>query len=795
MSDPVTADSLHQQALDAHAAGRLQEAASLLVQALNVDSARHATRVQLGVIHILLGQHAAAEQVLRAAVTESPHDAFAHYNLGNALYFQGQWASARQCFELAVALDDSLADAHHNLGFVQAQQGDLHRARDSFQRAVDRAPKAANSWFSLGNTYRELGRTDSALACYDRALQIDPRHAQAHLNRGTVLQGLRRLEEALHSFDAAWRHDPHLDFVTGTVLFTRLRLARWERLDDLVQITTQLTAQGKAGCHPFTLQVVCDSPALQLQAARTWMGRQHPGHEQPKSLTLPPAEPGRERRIRVGYFSSDFYDHPVSRLMVEVFERHDRARFEVLGFGLGGLQDGFAQRVRSAFDRFFDVSTLPDHAVVDLVRQEGVDIAIDLNGHTMGSRTGIFARRAAPLQLSYIGYLGTMGSPCYDYLVADESLTPAGREADYTEKILRLPIYQANPSAREIQHPPPTRFQLGLPREGVVFCAANNTYKILPKVFASWGRILEQVPGSVLYLIAETTVAADFLRDNAPALGVDIQRVFVGGRVAYAEYMARLQVPDLLLDTFPYTAGTTASDALWAGLPVLTRRGESFASRMAASVLTAAGLEELITDSIEAYEATAVALGRDPPRLASLRQKLHRHGASPSALFDTARFVRSLESALDRVFERGLQGLAPQHITVTSAEADEIGVAVDTANRLLSAIADHQAGRVEQAESVYLAVLRRDPSHADASHLLGVALHQRGDLQGGQRWIERAIELAPAEPLYVNNLAQLHEQQGRLDQALACLDSALARHPTQEQWQVRREAILRRMGQ
>jgi predicted O-linked N-acetylglucosamine transferase (SPINDLY family) len=514
------------------------------------------------------------------------------------------------------------------------------------------------------------------------------------------------------------------------------------------------------------------------------MDRQHPGHDRPNDLSPAPVNPATPRRVRIGYFSADFRDHPVARLMVDVLEQHDRQRFEVLCFSLGSQADAITERVRRSCDRFIDMSAQADPLVVDAVRQEALDIAIDLSGHTLGSRTGLFARRMAPVQASYIGYLGSMGSPAYDYLLADAELIPPGQEGCATEKIARLPIYQANPARREMADTAPTRAELKLPEQGVVFCAANNTYKILPETFARWGRILRQVPGSVLYLVAETVDAGEQLRDNAGAMGVEASRIIIGRRLRYAEYMARLQVPDLLLDTSPYTAGTTASDALWAGLPVLTLRGRSFASRMAASVLSAAGLEELITDTPEAFEATAVALGQDPQRLQALKERLRRD-MPHSPLYDPARFTRSLETALQRMFDRALQGLPPQHITVQAEEP---------AADLPQALARHQAGDIEAAEAAYLALLRQNPNNAEAAHLLGVALHQRGDMARAETWIERAISLAPAEPAFHDNIVQLHELAGQPAQALACLDRALSHQPDHARWWMRRAHLLQALG-
>ena len=781
-----------QQAQAAQAAGRLPEAAAWYEQALVLAPEDQASLVQLGVVRIHLGQHTGATQVLSQAVALSPEDAFAHYNLGNALFFRGDLQGALANFRIAVSLDNTSAEALYNLGFVQSRLGDLSSAERSLQAALERAPRAAGYWFWLGMVRRELGRTPAALACFDKALQLEPSHAEAHASRANLLHNLGRLEESLQSFEAAYRHNPGLNFVAGAMLFTRLRLGRWEHLSALSQRTVESAAAGKPASHPFTLQVLTDNPQVQLTATRLWMDLHHRGHDRPNDLRPETVHGKGPRRVRVGYFSPDFFDHPVARLVLDLLARHDRSRFEIIGFGLGGSADAITDQVRRACDRFMDASAMPDAAVVATARQEALDIAIDLCGHTLRSRTGIFAARVAPVQASYIGYLGTMGSPCYDYLLADATLVTPGEEGHFAEKLARLPIYQANPAQRDMAPQAPTRAELKLPEQGVVFCVINNTYKILPETFARWWRVLQQVPGSVLYLVAETVDAGEQLRENACALGVEASRIIIGRRLRYAEYMARLQVPDLLLDTFPYTAGTTASDALWAGLPVLTLRGRSFASRMAASVLNAAGLQELVTDTPEAFEATAVALGRDPQRLQALKERL-RQEMPRSPLFDPARFTRTLESALQRMFDRALQGLPPRHLTVAAEDAAP-APNQPPALVLQHALARHQAGDVDAAEDTYLALLRQDPANAEAAHLLGVAQHQRGDIARAAAWIERAIALAPAQPVFHDNLIKLHELAGQPQQALQCLDRALQALPGEARWWVRRGVLLQALG-
>jgi predicted O-linked N-acetylglucosamine transferase (SPINDLY family) len=371
-------------------------------------------------------------------------------------------------------------------------------------------------------------------------------------------------------------------------------------------------------------------------------------------------------KIRLGYYSADYHEHATAFLTAGLFERHDRSRFELTAFSFGPpREDAMRRRVTAAFDRFVDVRSRSDQEVAQLSRELAIDIAVDLKGYTEGARMGIFAHRAAPVQVSYLGYPGTLAAPYIDYLVADETLIPSETRAFYTEKIAYLPhSYQANDRQRSIAERIFTREELGLPSRGFVFCCFNNAYKITPAVFDVWMRILRRVEGSVLWLLLDNERAAENVRREAEARGVSGSRLVFAPSMALPEHLARHRAADLFLDTHPYNAHTTASDALWAGLPVLTRSGESFAARVAGSLLKAAGLAELVTTTPEAYEALAVELATDPIHLAKLTVGLSRTRLAVP-LFDTELFARHLENAYTQMYQRSVRGLSPEHLHVT----------------------------------------------------------------------------------------------------------------------------------
>ena len=373
--------------------------------------------------------------------------------------------------------------------------------------------------------------------------------------------------------------------------------------------------------------------------------------------------------MRLGYFSPDFRNHAVAYLTAELFETHDRDRFEVIAFSFGPEgEDEMRRRMRAAFDRFHDVGGLGDREVAALSRELRIDIAIDLAGHTQHSRTGIFAFRAAPIQVVYAGYLGTLGAPYMDYAIADPTIVPPASREFHAEKIAYLPAYQANDSRRAIASRRLERDELGLPQAGFVFCCFNGSYKIVPATFDRWMRILRQVAHSVLLLYVGSDAARSNLMEEAKRRGVDPSRLVFADALPREEYLARFRSADLFLDTLPYNAGTVASDALWAGLPVLTLMGESLASRIAASVLDAIGLPELVTRSPGEYEARAIELATNPAKLAELKARLERNRAT-TPLFDTRSFTRNLEAAYLEMYERHLTGLPPDHIPVMGRDA------------------------------------------------------------------------------------------------------------------------------
>jgi predicted O-linked N-acetylglucosamine transferase (SPINDLY family) len=628
-----------QQAVALHQQGQLARAKPLYEAVLKLDPRQADALHLLGVIALQSQDHALASRLIAKAIAIAPRNAAYHSNLGLAQKDLGQLDAALASLDLALQIQPLYTDALSNRGLVFQELQQPAKAIDSYTQVLRQSPSMASAYYNRGNAYQDMKQLSSAVADYDMAILLQPDYAQAYFNRGNALRELKRLDEAVDSYDHAFRLNPHLPYLLGMRLNTRMMMCDWRNFDaDLSELIEGLDRQSSPS---FPVIALTDSAQVQQKAAENWIRAKYPAR--PELGPLAPRAAG--GKIRIAYFSADFHAHPVMYLMAELFELHDKEQFEVLAFSYDTHPDDpMRARVRQAFDQFIDVQNHTDLQIAALARTLQVDIAVDLGGHTQNSRVGIFAYRAAPIQVSYIGYLGTMGAEYYDYLLADDILIPHESQKYYTEKIAYLPCYQVNDSQRKISERQFTRSELGLPEKGFVYCCFNNNFKILPATFDSWVRILQAVPGSVLFLYAENKWAEGNLKLEAQKRGLDPARLVFGQHLNREDYLARYRVADLFLDTFPYNAGTTASDALWTGLPVLTMAGESFASRMAASLLANVGLPELVTTSTADYESHAIQLGIQPQQVESIRESLARK-QHESILFSTPQFLEHLSNA------------------------------------------------------------------------------------------------------------------------------------------------------
>lgn len=612
-----------------------------------VPAHREAALRRCGLLQAL-GRLEEAQAGYKQVLAASPDDVAALFSRGLVLVELGRLAEALASYDRALAIKPDFVEVLNNRGIALTRLGRKAEALESYDRAVACNPGYAEAFNNRGALLAEMGRHDAALASYDRALEIKPDFPGFLDNRAGLFRLTGQHERAAQDYSRLLELTPGDGQALGYKLYANTQICQWNQRDsDKARLTRHIMAD--ANILPFTALLLSDSCAAHLRCARNYARRKYPAAAKP----LWAGERYSHDRIRIAYLSADFHLHATAHLMAELFERHDRARFEVSAWSFGPeTGDAMRERLRRAFEQFNDVRDASDDDVAARLRAAEVDIAVDLKGYSKGCRPAIFARRVAPIQVNYLVYPGTTGAEYMDYIIGDAEVIPEGHEAYYSEQVVRLPdSYQVNDSKRVIAEHVPSRTEAGLPGSGFVFCCFNNNYKITPEVFDVWMRLLQQVDGSVLWLLQDNAAASRNLRLEAAARGVDPRRLVFAARKLPPDHLARHRLADLFLDTLPCNAHTTASDALWAGLPVLTCRGQYFAGRVAASLLRAIGLPELIVDDLTGYEALALRLAQAPEELAALKSRLAKNRMT-HPLFDIDRYRHHLESAYVTMIER-----------------------------------------------------------------------------------------------------------------------------------------------
>lgn len=661
---PDSADGWHLLGLANYQAKRFDEAARLLAKAVSIEQNNPVMYNNAGLASLAAGQARGALAFFSKAIALDAQNVDGWFNRGNAHRQLNEQAQAQQDYRAALEIDPFFADARNNLGLSLRQSGHLVLACEQFELCLQIEPEHPYALNNLGLAKQALGDGDRAKSCFEAALKAAPNYPEAHINLAHLLQEHNDYATAVQHYMAAYKMVPELDFVVGDLAQSKAMICDWQNIDTLwTQIEKQIQ-RGKIPCSPFVLLSGLDRPDLSLKLASNYASKHVPTLDAPGFV--PQTTGAAHRKLRVGYLSSDFKDHPVAYLTVGIIENHNREDIELFGFAIGQPGDGpLGKRIQSAFDEFIDLSTKTDAQAVEILRSYQLDIAMDITGYTAGCRPSILKARVAPVQVNYYGYAGTMGADFIDYIVGDAYLMPPGSEAHYSEKILYMPeCHQPNDDQRPVSDAPTTRAEHGLPDNAFVFCSFNKPYKILPKVFESWMRILKSVQNSVLWLQSTDQAVIQNLRHAAQKLGIHPDRlVFAGRTPTTADHLARYRLADLFLDTYPYTAHTTANDALWAGLPVLGLSGQTFAARVSESLLSTLGLSDLVMRSLPEFEAKAIDIALNPEQLASLKQRLEQ-GKAQSALYKPAQLARWLETGLKIAHERAEQGLAPEHVVI-----------------------------------------------------------------------------------------------------------------------------------
>lgn len=659
---PDNAQVYNNQGVALNAIKRHLDAIESYKKAIAIQKSYPDAYSNLGVALNDLKQHQAAVEKYNVAIDIKPDFALAYCNRGVALNELKQYRQAIESYNEAIRMQPDYADAYCNRGVSLNHIKKHAEAMDSYSKAIALKQNYPEAFLNLGTVLNEIKRHKDAIICYKKAIALRPNYAEAYNNLGNAYKDLKDYEKVINSYSKALELNPESPFLTGLLVHTKMQICDWGELQSQIAKLLIKIEESKLVTAAFPVLSLTDSLSLQRKAAELSLNE-----ERPENLALG-SIPRRMKseKIRVAYFSADFKNHAVSILIAELFETHNRDRFEIYAFSFGvNTKDPMRLRIEKAFDKFINVQFHSDEEIAKLSRNIDIDIAVDLGGLTNETRPGIFALRAAPIQVNFIGYPGTMGAPYMDYIIADKHVVPEDIKANYTEKVVYLPCFQPNDSKRKIAEKFFTRQELGLPETGFIFCSFSNNYKINPSIFSGWMRILQKVNNSRLLLLAESEMVCANLRKEASQRQVDPDRLIFGQRIAQDEYLARYRTADLFLDTYPFNGGTTVSDALWAGLPVLTQAGEAFASRMASSLLHAIGLPELITSTQEGYEAIAVALASNPERLKKIRLSLQQNRQS-SILFNTQMFARHIEKAYTQMYEKHQDNLPPEHIDVTA---------------------------------------------------------------------------------------------------------------------------------
>lgn len=656
-----------QTAFELHQKGQYEQAREFYETVIEADPNHFDALQLLGALASQTGDYERAIECLTAAIKIEPTFAEGYNNRACAYRSLKKYEEAQADFNHAIALKPFYLDAYYNQANLLHELKQFDDALNSFNQVITVKPDYALAHFGRGNVFHETKQYEQALECYELAITHQPNYPEAYNNASMVLVDQRQWAAAIAVGSNALSLRPNYDFLRGILQHAKMNICDWGDYAASIKEIVSRIESGEKTCSPFGLLGLVDDPVIQQRCAAIYTQSKFPAND---VLGEIPQRP-RPSKIRIGYYSTEFHNHATAYLIAEFFELHNKEQFELIAFSLGlNKQDEMRARLSASFDQFIDVSDQTDLDIAKLSRALQIDIAVDLKGYTADRRTGIFAFRAAPIQVSYLGYPGSMGADYIDYIIADRVVISEAASQYYSEKIVYLPhSYQVNDRQRAIAKKVFTRAEAGLPEKGFIFCCFNKNYKITPDTFDSWMRILKATEGSVLWLFQGDPAASENLKAEAQNRGVSSERLVFAKEIPLAEHLARHHLADLFLDTLPYNAHTTASDALWVGLPVLTLIGSSFASRVSASLLTAIGLPELITSTVADYEALAIELSQDPAKLQKLKQKLSNNKLT-MPLFATPDITNHIEAAYLQMMTRYWDDLDPANIVIEPNTAE-----------------------------------------------------------------------------------------------------------------------------
>ena len=614
-----------------------------------------------GLIFVELKRLMEALDSWNKAIEINPNFAEAYNNQGNVLSKMKKFNEALTCYNKAIKINPNFAEAYNNRANILNEFKKFNEALQDCYKSITINPVNAKAYYNRAIVQKELKQLDKAIESSNLAIKYNPNYAEAYKNKGHIFVELKNYDEAVESFAQAFKINPKLDNLFGSLVHTKHCIIEWNSFDkDLKELAEKILKKNRV-CTPFQSLMFFDSPELQNITAQTYVKEKF--FDKNETFNVLGKIP--DKKIRIGYYSADFRNHAMSFLLANLYELHDKSKFELIAFSFGPeKKDEMYNRIYAAFDQFIDVRAKSDDEIKKLSRELKIDIAIDLMAFTQYHRFGIFTKRCAPIQINYLGYPGTSGAKCFDYIIADKTLIPKKNQKYYSEKVIYMPdTYQVNDSTKKISDKVFTRENLGLPKEGFVFCCFNQNSKLNPEIFDIWMNLLKTINNSVLWILPQNETAAKNLQKEASMRNVNPERIIFAKRMNMPDHLARHKVADLFIDTFPYTAHTTASDALWAGLPVLTRIGESFASRVAASLLNAINLPEMVTYTKKEYENKAIELANNPSLLKEIKNKLNKNRHT-KPLFNTKLFTNNLEMAYLKIYSKYIHNKKPDNIEI-----------------------------------------------------------------------------------------------------------------------------------
>ncbi len=640
-----------------------QQCIKLISRALEIDPNFSAAYGNLAVCYEEMKRPEKAAENYKKAIDLNPDEASLHLGLGSALMDFRDYKSAAESFSRAIKLKPEYAEAYCNLGIIEKIDENYLAAIEKLDKAISLKPSYAQAHCERANVLNILKRYEEAMAAYMRALHFDPKLVAAHAGAADLFVKLGEKQEAIRHFEKALSLASDIPLIRGKLLFEKRSICDWSDNRTHIDVLKKEIAKGQQVVDSFSALSMIDDPALLKSLTELNIKLNY----KLKPIEIPAPPTIHKKKISIGYFSSDLRQHPVAWVMSEVFENHNRSDFSIYAFAINKKQavdDIVRKRLRPCFDELIEVEGLKSQHIRDIAKEKEIDIAIDLNGYTGTPRTDVFLERVAPLQINYLGYAGTMGSDLYDYLIADKITIPEDAQKHYAEKIIRLPhSYMPNDSTRKISDRVFEREELGLPKTGFVFCSFNANYKINAEVFDSWMHIMKKVEGSVLWLREYHSNIVKNLRFEAKRRGIAPERLIFAPIMATGDHLARHRNADLFLDTLPFNAHSTASDALWAGLPLLTEIGDTFAGRVGASLVHSLDANELIASSKKDFINKAIELANNPEKLKELRQKIWQNrNLAPG--FSGKNFAKNLELAYQTIYERYASGLSPTHINL-----------------------------------------------------------------------------------------------------------------------------------